>query len=144
MCPSAVYKRYAPVYSVHVIDSRIGLVYFDTTCRTKRPAGMPNDFSLILCSTRFWRVPTRVSSLEWAALGFPPENAIKVSIDAVPTGRPAPGSPSEVDKCKFPHSELKESQSMLIFKGVGGEVSGKAFLVRRDGVMLVILFVVGC
>jgi hypothetical protein len=51
---------------------------------------MPNDFPLILCSAGFGGGTTRVSNLEWAVFGFPSENAIKVSIDAVPTGRAAP------------------------------------------------------
>jgi hypothetical protein len=29
-CAAAVYRRDALVYSVHIIDSRLGLVYFDT------------------------------------------------------------------------------------------------------------------
>jgi hypothetical protein len=60
-----------------------------------------------------------------------------------PQGGPHRGRLSQAG-AKFPHSELKESPSMLIFKGVGGEGSGKAFLLRRDEAMLVLLFVVGC
>jgi hypothetical protein len=71
---------------------------------------------------------TRVSSLEWAAFGFPSENAIKVSIDAVSahragragvafTGRQMQVSSQRIER-KPVHADLQRSWRRRVWEGI--------------------------